>query len=169
GAPFVKPNLRGNQRGIFAMALFENIKQQTSNFLIYRVIPPFIDKQDGIVLKAFDDSRLGMISLGMHEQVQEFTEINEIAAIALVYCMDQKGGGKASLAAARGAYEDQFLPFGEIPRGVIEFEHEFLLELGLLVKGKCLHDKEFRDVGFFDASQSGCFLLQAVFLRQDVG
>ena len=103
GVPFVKPNLRSNQRGIYAMALFENFKQQAGYFLINRVIPQLIDKQNGIVLKALYYFRLGMITLGVHEQVQEFTEIYEIAAIALVYGMNQKSCGKSSLAATRRA------------------------------------------------------------------
>ena len=67
GVPFVKPNLCSNQCGVFAMVLFENFKQQAGNFLVNRVIPPLIDKQDGVVFKAFDDFGLGMISLGAQE------------------------------------------------------------------------------------------------------
>src|SRR5208282_3989709 len=67
GVPFVKLEMRRYQCGVFAMALFENFKQQAGYFPVNRVIPPLIYKQDGIVCKAFDDSGFAMITLGTQE------------------------------------------------------------------------------------------------------
>jgi len=77
--------------------------------------------------------------------------------------MDKKRRGKACLAAAGRADEDQLLAVSHEPEGVIELHHQPFFQPGLPVEREGLHDQDLRYIGSLDTAQSRFFFPGSIF------